>query len=205
MLVVVTVGAAALVSHAGIDMLGDFLLPHDTYDDVAHASRSLLCCAGLALLGTAAVWLLCGALDEVARREHAGERLDVRRRYPVAWHLMLVVGGTLALLVGMEYADVTLAGRSISDAGDLLGGSLPLGTSVVLAIACAFAFATWQIADWALGLERALVRAISAWFTTHTRRPDAAASRARRARPTARVAAGRVRSVAKRGPPLPAM
>ena len=40
--------AAAAFAHYAIDVVGDYALPHDTYDGVRHASRALL--SGVALL-----------------------------------------------------------------------------------------------------------------------------------------------------------
>ncbi len=189
------------MSHIGIDVLGDFLLPHDTYDDVSHASRLVICCAGLTIFGLAAVWLLLGALDEGARRTQADRGRDVRISLPVMRYVAFVVSGALALLVAMEFTDVALAGRSIDDASDLLGGSIPLGAGVLGAVAAAFAFASWRVAGWALSVERAVLRAIGAWRARRARRPDAAATCARRSRPAARPTPARTRA-SKRGPPI---
>lgn len=64
--------AAALVTHFLIDVLGDVLLAHDTYDDVAHASRQTGALASgaflLVTLGFAAVAALVAAFVTAVAR-----------------------------------------------------------------------------------------------------------------------------------------
>jgi hypothetical protein len=49
-LAVVAVAAlAAAVAHVAIDAIGDIVLPHDTYDDIAHDARTVVAAAVAAL------------------------------------------------------------------------------------------------------------------------------------------------------------
>ncbi len=52
---------AALVAHVAIDVAGDYLLAHDTYDDHAHGSRYVASIA-LAIAAIATLWIFVRAV-----------------------------------------------------------------------------------------------------------------------------------------------
>jgi hypothetical protein len=127
---------AALLGHVTIDILGDYLLPHDTYDDVSHSSRAIvaLITLGAALFGI--VLSLRALVREACGSENAFCS-SLRRALPA--HVPLFVLGTIAastvVLCAMEAGDALVAGQAIDDLGDLFGGSIASGGTIVASIA----------------------------------------------------------------------
>jgi hypothetical protein len=123
---------AALMSHVVIDVLGDFMLAHDTYDDVEHSSRTVV---GLVVLGFALSGIAFGfraALREARGSENAfcqALRSALPRRTLLFVTAALIVASVLLCL--MEGCDAWLAGQAVDDLGDLFGGSILLGGTVV--------------------------------------------------------------------------
>ncbi len=201
MFVVIGACAAALIAHIGVDVLGDYLLPHDTYDDIAHASRTALSCLALLGIAVSAFTLIHAGLDDA----RAGKWQRVLANPAPRWsgvYVAFVVIATFAILAAMELADLRLAGASVDDVGDLLGGSLWLGASTTLVVAVAVALGMWRIASWAAGARETAIRLLATWFISRAE-PGGAARLATR-RPAAHVASLPVltRSTSKRGPPL---
>jgi hypothetical protein len=126
--------AGALLAHVAIDFAGDFLLAHDTFDDVAHRSRAVLVAAILAALLALAARLFCHVLD---RRSTSANSLLCRMRATlgsatgfILWSAALAV----VALAGMELLDCIAAGARVDGIEDLFGGSLALGLGLTVAI-----------------------------------------------------------------------
>ncbi len=192
---------AALLAHVAIDAAGDYLLPHDAYDDIAHGSRGVAGAAFLGLLlagvGGAARAALCRARGSVRILCEAVRSARPRNSAAFACAVLALA---LPLVLAMEGLDVALAGGTIDDPADLLGGSLFLGLSLTLLCACACAWFT-RLALGRLGvLERAVARAVR--FLCRAAARGAARPIARRAphRPRAAVRFA-VRRLAGRAPP----
>jgi hypothetical protein len=197
-----TVALAAVLAHITVDVLGDHLLVHDTYDNLAHGSRqkfSLI--AGLAALASF-VALSFGALRELRGEPNAlrGILLGAVPR-PTILSVALLTGGALAAMGAMEAFDTRLAGIPIDDPRDLLGGSPLLALSVVALVTPALAFAARALAV-ALLRSRAIVTIVAAFVRLV---PFAAPSaEVRLARAPRRLAGRRsilARRAGKRGPP----
>lgn len=200
--VLCTIALAAVLAHITVDVLGDHLLVHDTYDDIAHGSRqkfSLV--AGLAALGSF-IALLRGALREIR-----GERNTLRAILlgavprPTLVSLAVLIAGTLCAMGVMEAFDARLAGVPIDDLGDLLGGSPPLALAVVSLITPLVAFAARGLAL-ALVRSRAIVTIVAAFVRLV--RFAASPPQLRLLRSPRRLAARRSilsRRAGKRGPP----
>ena len=201
-LVVLAASVAALAAHIGIDVFGDVMLPHDTYDDIAHQSRTVMMSTALVLIGGAALRFLLAALDAARpgpyhRRANAIGEVTARRTF-----VALVVGAAFALVVGMEFVDSAFAGLPCDDIGDLLGGSIPLGSGVTLASALAVALAAVRVARWATIAHGMTVRKFGTWFVRRCRPASSARSvRRLRFRPSNPLIA-LMRNVTRRGPPL---
>ena len=139
-LVLVTGAIAAVAAHVTIDVLGDFLLTRDTYDGIAHYSRTLFIDAivlSVALIVVRAVW-------EAFDRRPGASIAILRRLTPQTspWRFVtLVVVTALVVLLSMERADAIMAGTAVHGIGDLLGGSIALGASAVAAIGALTALA----------------------------------------------------------------
>jgi hypothetical protein len=128
---------AALAALVAIDVLGDVLLAHDTFDDIAHGSRVLVGSGALALALVAAGCGLRALLRDARGSETtfcASLAATIPRR-PLPFFAAVFVA-TPAILAGMEALDACLASQSIDDAGDLFGGSLALGLGVAAFAAC---------------------------------------------------------------------
>ncbi len=153
--------AAALVAHVTIDIVGDYVLAHDTYDANEHASRAdvLVLALGLAFAGIGRV--LGSALHE-ARTGHAAPALTAAgivgrdgRRFVFA-----VIVLSLPMLMAMELFDVVGAGGRVDDIADLLGGSAWLGLGVSIPVAALSGSLVRQAARMLLGSHRTLVAAL---------------------------------------------
>jgi hypothetical protein len=134
---------AALCAHNAIDLAGDYLLPHDTYDDIAHVSRTLFGGATVALVAVVLGIAFRGAIHEASGREAAFcDALGALGPKDARWFFGIVTGLTIVLVLAMQSLDCLLAGTEIDDIGDLFGGSLLLGSlcsfaSAVFCGACA--------------------------------------------------------------------
>lgn len=150
-LAVLAVLSAALVAavgaHLAIDILGDYLLPDDTYDHVAHASRELFTLLAFLAAGSAAVLSFSRFFRSAAS---IGTRVRLLRIHPS--HIAAAFGAiallALVFVPTMETIDTLRAGGSVDDLSDAFGGSLLLGMSSTLACAvlccgAILAFVAW--------------------------------------------------------------
>jgi hypothetical protein len=158
LMLVGAVCTAALFAHVGIDVAGDALLAHDTYDGLDHHSRSDACALALTLAIGALLRVAWLALDEAqtGRRTHHRTLDDVFG--PGPWRFAgTVVALTLPALTTMELADVVADGRRFDGVADLLGGSCWLGLTIATPVAAFVGLAVWWIAGLVRGSHRALV------------------------------------------------
>jgi len=204
LVVVFAACCAALLSHVAIDIAGDFLLAHDTYDGLDHRSRSDVFAFGLTIGIGALLRLVWGAIRE-AHTGRSGARPgfdDVYGRGP--WRFILfVVALTVPALATMEAFDLACSGSSIDGAADLFGGSFGLGFAVTIPVAVLSAFAVRFLARLITASQHSLAVVFERLISLLTR-----TARARQERSHRRGAAGvrRNRSIlarrsAKRGPP----
>jgi hypothetical protein len=149
---------AALFAHVGIDLAGDVVLAHDTYDGLDHRSRSDVWTVALTLAIGALLRVVCLALDE-ARTGRSTQRPTLDDVFgPGPWRFACaVVALTLPALMTMELFDIVADGRHLDDVTDLLGGSAWLGLSMTMPIAALVALAVWSIAKLVMSSHRALV------------------------------------------------
>ncbi len=161
---------AALFAHVAIDVAGDYLLPHDAYDDVAHGSRSLVIGAVAAILMLLASLAFWAAIRE-ARGSVDAFRNAVRSWLDLGLHktLLATLACTTVILIVMECIDVRAAGRPIDDAGDLFGGSIVLGGACVALFASFASFGIRALVRVLAGAGRALVRALASVFAARIR------------------------------------
>jgi hypothetical protein len=154
-------GVAALFAHVGIDLAGDVVLAHDTYDGLDHSSRSDVC--------TVALMLTIGALLRVvwlALSEARTGRATIRPTFDDLfgrgrWRFVcLVCALTLPALMTMELFDIVADGRRLDDVTDLLGGSAWLGLSITIPVAALVALMVRSIAKLVMSSHRALVTVI---------------------------------------------
>ena len=164
--IVLTASIAAVVAHVAIDVAGDFLLPHDTYDRIAHHSRfaALLCAAAL---GIASVLTLLAAGFKDARRYRGAVRALVGSgitRSP--WGLVvLVASASLAALIAMESVDAFVQIGRLPNLAAALGGSIPLGLTVVFSLSSALGWALWRVLKIVDDAHRKIVIALERLLT----------------------------------------
>jgi hypothetical protein len=127
---------AALTGHVVIDILGDFMLAHDTYDDMDHSSRTIvaLVTLGLTILG---IGLGFHAAIREARGSENAFCTALRGALPRSQPAFLIAAVVLAtfVLCVMEGCDAWLAAHPVDDVGDLFGGSVPFGATIETIVA----------------------------------------------------------------------
>jgi hypothetical protein len=127
---------AALIGHVTIDVLGDYLLAHDDYDDVDHSSRVIVAIVTFVLAGCGAGFGLRAAIREARGSENA-LCLALRSALPrnsLIFTLAAIALSTIILCV-MEACDASLAGHPVDDVGDLFAGSIPFGGTIIAVVA----------------------------------------------------------------------
>jgi hypothetical protein len=158
----------ALLAHVAIDIAGDYLLAHDTYDDDAHGSRYV---ASIALLFTVLVALYGYARAVVAetRGVRGALRASLRSSLPASSFAFaaLVAGLAMPLLLGMAWLDSLVAGAPVDDVRDLFGGSLTLGIGMVTIASLATALASRVFVALVARFHRSIVRVACAIVHTN--------------------------------------
>lgn len=139
--------AAAAMAHSAIDIIGDYALAHDTYDNLPHASRELV--SGVAFL--LAVLLAgrglryCCAIAAANRARVAQPRLSLR------WSTGFVLGTiavTAMLVPSMEWLDGRLGGVPVKELDDAFGGSILLGGGTTVVCAALIALLVYGFVRW---------------------------------------------------------
>jgi len=199
-LFVAAAAGAAACAHYAIDIVGDFALPHDTYDDVAHGSREFLSVLAIAIAAVLALRGLrfCCEIGARERLRVGGPALTVGTGMAF---VALTALFACAIVPAMELFDAHLAGRAVDDLGDAFGGSGRLGLGLTMICAVAIATATYALARWLVSQRLAIAAAISSLVA---RDPAPAPSpqrlRGLRISPRRRRSTGALR-LSKRGPP----
>jgi hypothetical protein len=157
---------AALASHWLIDVSGDYLVDRDTYDTVAHGSRSAICAASLVLIAALALRFLFSVANEArGERRSLGSALSAALP-PALPFAALVSGVACALVAAMEGLDVLQSGTEGDDAGDLpaalFGGSLWLGGGSTLLCSLLAAWMVRAAARYFASVRHAIVAAVAA-------------------------------------------
>jgi hypothetical protein len=155
---------AALAAHVAIDVAGDYLLAHDTYDDPAHGSRWLATMA-LAACALSALWAFGRALLAETRGTRGALRTALRAAVPAspAKFALAVTAAALPLLLGMAWLDDACAGIDVDGVASLFGGSVPIGAGITIAFALGAAIGVHRLVALLCRLERSIVRAVEAF------------------------------------------
>jgi hypothetical protein len=201
-LFVVAVCVAAFIAHVAIDVVGDYALPHDTYDGVAHDSRVGVVVAAIGLALAAAFGVLWSALQSACRSSARGRRARVVGS-PLLFGAAVVVA-VVALVAGMEAIDVVLAGARVDSVSDMLGGSVFLGLALTLPIALCAALGALRVARFVEHATVLLARVIVAMVMLLNRIAVGDPRAARERAPLFHLLAIHLGRAHKRGPPLPA-
>jgi hypothetical protein len=143
--IVLTASLAAVLAHVAIDVAGDFVLPHDTYDRIAHHSR-LVALAVAAVLGAGSFLTVLAAGFSDARRYRGALRALVRSRITRStWGFVgLVAAAALPALIAMESVDAFVESGRLPDFAAALGGSIPLGLATLVTLSITLGWALWR-------------------------------------------------------------
>jgi len=193
---------AALTAHCAIDFLGDYLLPHDSFDDVAHGSRPVAALVALALVALAGSGVLWAAVREARGSDDAFCAAVAGLLPGRFWAFAAFVTiGSLGLVAAMEAFDVVLSGNADLDPGELLGGSLALGAAVTALASLAVSSLAWRAVRLLARKRRTFIALASVLLRRHGAgtAPATIARRAGRRIALSAVASRRVR--AGRAPP----
>jgi hypothetical protein len=152
--------AAAALAHVAIDIVGDYALPHDTYDNVAHTSRDLL--SGIALLAAGllarhGLRICC----EIAMKNRGCLPVTVRRKREFLAFVLGVATVSAILVPGMEWLDGRLDGVAVKELDDAFGGSILLGLSTTIVCATFVASLVFALARWLISHRDSIVTMIA--------------------------------------------
>lgn len=135
------------MAHYAIDVIGDYALSHDSYDNLRHGSRELV--TGIALLVAACLAArglrTCCEIAATNRARLVRPALHLR---DIGGLLSAAVGASVAMVPGMEYLDGRLDGTPVLRLGDAFGGSIALGLATTLPCATLVALLVYAIARW---------------------------------------------------------
>jgi hypothetical protein len=189
------------MAHVTIDIVGDYALAHDTYDDVSHGSRDIVTAVALILAAFLAVRGLRVCCEIAAANRGRLERPSPRSWAPILFTLG-VVAITAFVVPLMECLDGLLGGLPVKELDDAFGGSIALGLSVVvitaaLVAASIYVFARWLIShrDSIVAIVETLVRRFAGTLRPHASDLTFWLSAPRRRRTAF------ARRLCKRGPP----
>ncbi|HEY2473540.1 MAG TPA: hypothetical protein VGI19_01945 [Candidatus Cybelea sp.] len=139
--------AGAAIAHEAIDVIGDFALAHDSYDNIAHGSRELL--SGIALV--LAVLLAARGLRSCCElaRIHRNRVQRVTLGLPeMLGYLAAAVSVGCALVPAMEWLDGRADGVAVLQLSEAFGGSLALGLGTTIICASLISILVFAIARW---------------------------------------------------------
>ncbi len=162
--------AAAATAHVAIDIIGDYALPHDTYDNLSHSSRELVSGVAflLALLLAGRGLRYCCGIAAVNRTRVAQLRLSL------GWcsgFVLGVIASTAMLVPSMEWLDGRLGGAPVKELDDAFGGSILLGGGTSVVCAALVAFLVYGFVRWLISHHDSIATIIE----TLLRRTDGAA------------------------------
>jgi hypothetical protein len=204
-LVVLAVVAAALCAavcaHVGIDIAGDYVLPDDAYDHLAHGSREIFTLIALFCAGGAGILLvrrLCAAASRLPSRVRL---LRLSRAYVLQWYAA-VVGLALVAVPLMECVDALRDGGKIDSLADAFGGSLLLGTATTLLCAAAVCTLLFGFVAWLCRHRNDVARLVSALVSPQRSPLRPGYAERERASIVTRTRELRAQRRSKRGPPF---
>lgn len=165
-LVAVAGALAATSAHVLTDVAGDYLLAHDTYDGVAHHSRTFLVVAAvLVLLLVAAVRLAATLMSRFCPSRASTVRAMRGALGRPATFALVSAAAAIFALAGMEYFDCSAAAKAV-DVPGLFGGSIALGAGTALLAGAAFGWLVHRVARLAAKYEAPIADFIAAVFKT---------------------------------------
>ena len=153
--------AGGALAHYAIDIVGDYALPRDTYDNlVNHSSRELL--TGVALLVAAAIAArglrVCCDIATLNRGRLVRPALRLRE---TLGFFSVAVAASVALVPGMEWLDGRIDNQPVTGVDDAFGGSILLGVGVAILCAGVVALLVYGLAHWLISHRDSIVTIIA--------------------------------------------
>jgi hypothetical protein len=148
--------AGAVIAHVAIDIVGDYALAHDSYDDVQHGSRAFV--SGAAL--TIAVFLAARGLSAccaIAARNRTRLPSPPCGARELLMFILASVSGSSILVPAMEWLDGRFDGMPVRQIGDGFGGSLLIGLVTTAACASLVAALIFALARWLVSYRDAII------------------------------------------------
>lgn len=139
--------AAAVLAHVAIDVIGDYALTADSYDNLRHGSRELASSVAFVLAVTLAVRGL-RICCEIAAANRARILLPAHRLRDQIGFVLAAVAGAVVLVPAMEWLDGRVDGAPVLSLSAAFGGSLWLGLGTTVLCAAVVALAAYGIARW---------------------------------------------------------
>jgi hypothetical protein len=143
--------AGAVLAHVAIDIVGDYALATDSYDNLHHSSRELISGVALAIAAFLVARGLRGCC-EIAQRNRTRLACAAYGMREAVGYSIAAVAASCMLVPAMECLDARLDGTAVRQIGDAFGGSLLIG--LVTTAVCA-------------GLVAALIFALSRWLISY--------------------------------------
>ncbi len=200
-LILCAAAAGAALAHFAIDVVGDYALAHDSYDDLAHSSRGLISGVAFAI----AVFLAARGLRhccEIAVKNRACLPAAVGRGRDLLGFLMAAVAASLALIPAMEWFDGRLDGAPVNNLSEAFGGSLLLG--IVTAVICVSLVAAlvYALAHWLISYRDAFVTVVATLLRPIANAVPHLTYKLERSPLTLRRRAPHALRISRRGPPV---
>jgi hypothetical protein len=163
LVLLLTALVAAAAAHSLIDIIGDYALPHDSYDGMAHHARTLAFVIVLIFAIGGVLRLLWSAIDD-GHASTCSFRALIKPvpALPVWRFAAAVTVVALLTVIAMESADALLDGVRIDDFADVFGGSIPLGLAVTLTISVCIGAAVSLLLRSLAAAHRAIVEIVCA-------------------------------------------
>jgi len=139
--------AGAALAHFAIDVIGDYALSHDSYDQLRHGSREVVTSLALVL----AVLLVARGLRSCCEIAAVNRTRVMRAVFGIREGLGVMLGAIAAgvsIVPAMEYFDGRLDGVTIRHFSDAFGGSIALGLATTLLCVTIVALLVYGIARW---------------------------------------------------------
>ncbi|HZY97059.1 MAG TPA: hypothetical protein VFE35_08145 [Candidatus Cybelea sp.] len=194
--------AAAAIAHVAIDVLGDYALARDSYDNLRHGSRELV--SGLALM--LALVLAARGLRicfEIAAANRARILRPVHRLSEAIAFVLTAVAAAAMMVPAMEWLDGRLGDVPVQRLDDAFGGSLLLGLGTTIVFTAAVATVVYGIARWLISHRDSIATIIVTLLrhSSETSRPTTYQTAHQRIAPRRQRTLHALR-LSKRGPPV---
>jgi hypothetical protein len=191
----------AAMAHYAIDVVGDYALARDSYDNLRHGSREIV--TAIAVL--VAVILVARGLRvccEIAAANRAKLLRPALRLREILGMLFAGVAASAAIVPAMEYLDGRLDGEPVARIADAFGGSIALGLGTTVVCATLVVLLVAAVARWLMSHRDSIATIIETFLRAagEGTRPSGYQRVGRLFTLRRRPAIGGLR-LAKRGPP----